>query len=217
MGRYGARLWPEVSSPAARRVLTYLFNYPSSYTDFDFHENMRQIEQEQKLDDLCVMWALIQGTDLAERLAGGPALLPDICEALPQPYRAIYRILKPRTLEQQVDLVVQHLPWYLAPHTKPRIEARIAAYIFIPAVIVIAAAILFLGFRLGFQQNDAALVALHSVISILIALGLGYAALPWFTRVIIGASPQNRVRNATVLYHFLRAAYADVDQAGPSL
>jgi len=212
MRAYSTRLWPDVSSPAARRVLTHLFNHYGSYTDLDFPDEIVRIQYEQRIERLSEMWFKVEASDIAQRLAAGPALLPDICEALPQPWAALYRLARPRTLEQQVHRVVQHLEWYLAAQREPRPPVNLVQACAAPALLLVVV-LLAVGYAAA-TGTLPTLVTIGASIAAFVALRLGPALL---RSVLDSYGPGTLRRNATVLYHHLRRAYADAEEPKPGL
>jgi len=209
-----SRIWPEVTSPAARRVVEYLFNYQGSYTDADFLDRLPELEFSLQLLGLGRLWRMLCRSDIAQRLAGGPALLPDIAAALPPYYRAVYRLFRPRTLEQQVNLLVQHLEWYLAP-SQPVLPGLKAATLFSAPLVVllgVLGVVVVMGVRTGFGSLFTSMAL--AVVAVTLSL-LNLLAPLRSLRTLLYADRQTASRNATVLYHYLRRAYADVEEPGP--
>jgi hypothetical protein len=209
-----SRIWPEVTSPAARRVVEFLFNYHGSYTDADFLDRLPELEFSLQLTGLGRLWRSLSQSDIAVRLAGGPALLPDIAAALPPFYRAVYRLFRPRTLEQQVNLLVQHLEWYLAPSQPALPGLKAATLISAPLVVLLGvlSVVVFIGVRTGAGSLFTSVaLAVAAVTLSLVNLPAPLRSL----RTLLYADRQTASRNATVLYHHLRRAYADVKEPQP--
>lgn len=208
-----SRIWPEVTSPAARRVVEYLFNYRGAYTDSDVAEKVQQLEVFRRWFGLGRLMQRVANSDLAQRLAGGPALLPDIAAALPPFHRAVYRLFRPRTLEQQVDLLVRHLEWYLDPNqpvlssSKP--ASRLSAPLFV-LLVAIAALLIIAGNFGGSAGAMLTLLGLLAVVAVATVYGVMYHRRA--QRIVNFADQPSASRNATVLYHHLRQAYADADE-----
>jgi len=199
-------------------VLTHLFNYPGAYTDYDLVENMRKVDQEGGMPGICMLWERLSASDLALRLAGGPAMLPDLYEALPRPWAELYRLFRPRTLEQHVELVVRHLEWFLQPQNVPRpfdhFPPALAASAFFMIVMVVL--YIFLAAMTSALTGVSLLALMLGVGAVTGAvLGLLWPSIVY--RTILKRDPRDLARNATVLYHHLRRAYADAEEPKPGL
>lgn len=206
------KLWRNVSSPAARRVLGYLFNYTPSVTDPDLMETYFLEADFAEREYQARLRRMLEESDLASLIAR-PHLLPDIYAAMPEPWASIGRLYRPRTLEQHVKHVLKHLDWFLSPHSRPTFwalatSAYLLEVIAVAAIVIMAAVLggLFIG--LVTLAVGVLLILLTVMITSMTRRGATshVTTLPWVSR--------ERIR-ATELYRYLYYAYQDVDESAP--
>jgi len=206
--------WADVSSPVARRVLRVAFklsplpdltrpafNYTLEQGDPALHEYQQAVQ------------SLLQRSDLAQRMAYGMDMLPDIHAQMPWLVRSLKRLYRPRTIEQLVMHVSQNLDWYLGATTQSelrRVTKRIRWEGIARATFfgLSLGAMLFLWMSfppelLGWLPLLIVATVLISMIPALLAYGgslgrLGHT--PVLTREGV---------NATEFYFYLREALAD--------
>jgi hypothetical protein len=205
------KLWRNVSSPAARRVLGYLFNYTPSVTDPDLMETYFLDAPFPDREYQAKLRKMFEESDLASLIAR-PHLLPNIYTAMPEPWASIGRLYRPRTLEQHVKHVLKHLDWFLAPHRKLSfwvLATRNHFSVLLAIVYMILAinAAIFVGWFFG-------LIVL--VIGTILASPL--AAITYATSCLTSTSSRippwsyNERTRATELYRYLYYAYQDVEE-----
>jgi hypothetical protein len=206
------KLWRNVSSPAARRVLGYLFNYTPSVTDPDLMETYYLDAPFAEREYQAKLRRMLAESDLASLIAR-PHLLPDIYVAMPEPWASLGRLYRPRTLEQHVKHVLKHLDWFLKPHRRLSFwqiadQVYILAFVLVIAISILVAAstdlligalVLFVGTMLVYP-----LVALAAETGT--RVGFPGRTSPWLSRELV---------RATELYRYLYYAYQDVKEPAP--
>ena len=219
-----SKLWPDVGSPVARRVLVYLFNLPGSYTDSDFLERMYELDNrpdDSSLSGVVLLWRMIQDSDVCIFLAGGPELTPDITEKMPDLDRMIYRLVRPRNLEQRVREIVNNLEWYIDPvaYSPASISRGLSPLLVIIPVILVVLSVMG---SISLAGN-ASYSLLSFVLTLITVTLLVTSLLVRMTSIQPKAGSQHTkltpVGNlsisfnarATVLYHYLRREFGEGD------
>jgi len=197
--------WPEVTSPLARRVLKRLYDSSPAITDERDYAKYEQKSSGLELQYRTWVREKLKRSSLAQQIADGPEALPDICAAMPQPLSALFRMLRPRTLDALMSHLVAYLDWYLEPQ-RPFISPRkIAAGV----LLVVAIALFFIVPVWGSHQILAQPHALWLAPLLFVLLGMPILMMEKASGHVGPDFATRRTVNATELYWYLRRSYAD--------
>jgi hypothetical protein len=191
-------LWPDVTSPVARRVLVQLFNSPycksdrADISDYGAGFSSGDLEYAHWLRNR------LRNSTLAAQLAAGSDAIPEIADAVEGVLAQYLKQFKPRTVEQYVDYLAINLKWVLEPSTKPDLRPYIINGLFLAAWVVLVMA-----------SNIQPLVV-SGLLSLVMALFAVVIIVVKYSRIRRG-SRQNILQeiHTTELYWHLRQVYSD--------
>jgi hypothetical protein len=194
-------LWPDVTSPVARRVLAQLFNLNDCKTD------LREISDygaELTPDDVkYAFWmrSRLRSSTLAQQLAAGPCAIPDVAVVASGWLAAFLRFFKPRTVEQYVNYVVVNLDWVLEPASPPDWRSQFNWGL----LVGLATLMTFVSGKVFRMIHSSWLLLWIAFPFLIISIAISSSRAQRGSRLSV-----RRMIHATELYWYLRQAYSDI-------
>jgi hypothetical protein len=133
-------------------------------------------------------------------MAAGDGFLPDIYEKMARPWAGIWRLTKPRTLAQQVSLLINFLDWYLEPEAPLPLDRQIPSLLTSPWALVTV-----LGLYTWMVKTTNIVIEPMTVFFAIVVFVMVFVVLTYHQYA------RNRI-HATELYHYLCRALADAPE-----
>jgi len=196
----GGSLLDHVSSPVARRLLEHITRHTPACTNPRSEDTYVAVEYRQQHKYSRRIRKLLYGSGLAQQLAAGDGFLPDIYESMARPWAGIWRLTKPRTLSQQVSLLINFLDWYLEPETPLPLDRQIPSLLASPWTLATV-----LGLYTWMVKTTGIIIEPTTMLVALVTFVMTFVVLAYHQYA------RNRI-HATELYHYLCRALADVPE-----
>jgi hypothetical protein len=194
-------LWPDVTSPIARRVLQHIMDRFGTYIDWEFINHIVEVERGHASPPLCELWRKVNRSGLAQSLPGGGSFLPDISSSMTGLAKVVYRFRRPRTLEQQVSHLVQYLEFYSDPHAKRsgyRMVYQLLRDDIITFLVVLLVAFFLTGNLIAWYNPAVLIIAAFCI------LGAVFSSIGNYFHSMMTLN-----HNATVTFHYFWEEYSD--------
>lgn len=209
------KMWPHVSSPLARRVLSAAANNKNTVLalgDDDYLLDPMQgipispdtLEYQQWLE------SKLANSNIELMVPAGLDLLPDIYSAMPKLIGNFTKVFKPRNYEQLVDHLIKHLEWYVEP-TQYYFAGFDQLFTQLRRLVQIMFAV---GILYVFLVGSVTTGLIAVAVGLPVIFLMGYLTNQIYpSQVKFGLSPEKQLVNANLLYRYLRHAYTDKEEA----
>lgn len=195
------QLLPQISSPLARRVVLYMFNHSGTYLspDDDFPPgatadtgNRTYYKKTKKR---------LNRSTLHLAIPAGQDMLPDFYSSLPPVLSIWLRKFKPKTYEELLEHLVNHLDWYLSPTEKLKKVNVGWLYASVATLVVVCIGLVIYSVMTSSYFPLVYCAILFFQLPALISFNI--------ERLVRSTDAAKLGINATLLYRYLRDAYSD--------
>jgi hypothetical protein len=186
-------------------------------TEYDYLERVKQRGVDAYAYRKWV-WRRLHESDLAQQLPGGKSTLPDILDAMHEPWKSLEKLHESKNYEQLLKHLTRYLDWYLNPVKHVRLPVRqIATWVgvaLLPIALVLLPRLLPTLHLMGVELPQGIWFWLFAgfwglILAAINSIMYRFASHKIDGRKVHGFHDAKHQIDAAELYYYLAFAYAD--------